>query len=880
MRRFLARLNSLFHRGRDERELAREVAAHLALIQEDFERRGMPPDAARLAARRAYGGVDYAMELQRDARGFPGLEQAVQDVRHAWRSLAKSPGFVAVALLSLAFGIGVNTAIFTLVNGILLKSLPVPDAHRLVQVKAHFKEFDSSAFTFPAYRELARRSDIFADTAGVSGGLRVLDTGGQRRKVEFQMVTGSFFRFLGGRPALGRLIDEEDDRVEGAHPVCVLGYQAWQAYFGGDPGVVNRTIQVDGVPVQVVGVAAADFAGAELQRRVDVWVPTAMTADFTRNRRANPNVVWISMLARLRPGISSEEASARLAAASAAIEETLPKDRANANATYIMVDGSKGLDRWRTSLHDPLVILMGAVTLILLVACANLANLLLARTNERQQEFAIKLALGISRWRLMRQALLETVLLAMAGGAAALLLAGGLTRFLLTLFNSGNRYQALNVAPDASVFFYTLCGCLLTALIAGLYPAWRASCATAGPGLKGAALRGHQRSFVRRSLILVQVALAVVLLFGASLFSHSLRNLKTIDLGFDMDRVLTVNIGDSGPRQNLKPQIAPPALAAVLDRVRQLPGVQSAAFTEPGPLSGGMMGTTTHVTDARGTRAIDTNVMFAGTDFFHTLRVPILRGRDFTAADRKGAPPVLIVNQRLASLLAPGGDLVGMRIDAWDLKNAEIVGVAGNSKYQGVREEAKAIVYEPFDQAKVTGGVLEIRCRSSLAAIDRDVRRIVRASAPGYQVSDATPLDVLRDNLIAQDRLLSFLSTLFGVLGAALALIGIYGLISYSVTRRTREIGIRISVGAQTSDVLWLVLREALLLVAAGVLAGLPLALRLSETIRKMLYQVSTSEPLDIWVTIVLMVAGGLIASWIPGRHAARIDPVRALRYD
>lgn len=880
MRRFLARLNSLFHRGRDERELAREVAAHLALIQEDFERRGMPSDAARLAARRVYGGVDYAMELQRDARGFPGLEQAVQDVRHAWRSLAKSPGFVAVALLSLAFGIGVNTAIFTLVNGILLKSLPVPDAHRLVQVKAHFKEFDSSAFSFPAYRELARRSDIFSDVVGVSGGLRVLETGGERRKVEFQMVTGSFFRFLGGRPALGRLIDEEDDRVEGAHPVCVLGYQAWQAYFGGDPGVVNRTIQVDGVPVQVVGVAAADFAGAELQRRVDVWVPTAMTADFTHNRRDNPNVVWISMLARLRPGISSEEASARLAAASAAIEETLPKDRANANATYIMVDGSKGLDRWRTSLHDPLVILMGAVTLVLLVACANLANLLLARTNERQQEFAIKLALGISRWRLMRQALLETVLLAMAGGAAALLLAGGLTRFLLTVFNSGNRYQALNVAPDASVFFYTLCGCLLTALVAGLYPAWRASCATAGPGLKGAALRGHQRSFVRRSLILVQVALAVVLLFGAGLFGHSLRNLKTIDLGFDMDRVLTVNIGDSGPRKDLKPQIAPPALAAVLDLIRLLPGVQSAAFTEPGPLSGGMMGMTTHVTDARGTRAIDTNVMFAGTDFFHTLRVPILRGRDFTAADRKGAPPVLIVNQRLASLLAPGRNPIGMRIDAWDLKKAEIVGVAGNSKYQGVREEAKAIVYEPFDQAKVTGGVLEIRCRSSLAAIDRDVRRIVRASAPGYQVSDVTPLDVLRDNLIAQDRLLSFLSTLFGVLGTALALIGIYGLISYSVTRRTREIGIRISVGAQTSDVLWLVLREALLLVAAGVLAGLPLALRLSETIRNMLYQVSTSEPLDIWVTIVLMAAGGLIASWIPGRHAARIDPVRALRYD
>jgi predicted permease len=609
-------------------------------------------------------------------------------------------------------------------------------------------------------------------------------------------------------------------------------------------------------------------------------VPTAMAADFLPFRRDNPTGVWVSILARLHPGVSLEQASARLAAASASIEESLPKDRANAKATYIMVDASKGLDRWRTRLHDPLVILMGTVTLVLLVACANLANLLLARTNERQQEFAIKLALGISRWRLMRQALLETVLLALAGGAAALLLAGALTRFLLQLFNSGNSYQVLNVAPDASVFLYTLCGCLLTALVAGLYPAWRASCSRAGPGLKGAALHGHQRSFVRRSLILVQVALAVVLLFGASLFSHSLRNLKLIDLGFDMDRVLTVDIGDSGPRKNVRPQVAPPALAAVLERVRQLPGVASAAFTKPGPLSGGMMWATAHVTDAAGRRDIDTNVMFAGTDFFRTLRMPILRGRVFTAVDRKGAPPVLIVNEQLASLLAPGRNPIGMHIDASDLKDAEIVGVVGNSKYQGVREETKAIIYEPFDQAQVTGGVLEIRCRAGMAAVDRDVRGIVRASAPRYQVSDVTPLNVMRDNIIAQDRLLSFLSTLFGALGTALALVGIYGLISYSVTRRTREIGIRISVGAQTSDVLWLVLREALLLVAAGVLAGLPLALRLSETIRKMLYQVSSSDPLDIWMTIVLMAAGGLVASWIPGRRAARTDPVRALRYD
>jgi predicted permease len=805
-------------------------------------------------------------------------EQAQQDLRHAFRGLSHSRSFVAVALISLALGIGVNTAIFTLVNGILLKNLPVADPHRIVQIKARLKTFDSSAFNFPLFRELRRQDAIFSNVTGFSGRNGMLETAGDPRRVDYEFVTGSYLAFFGARPALGRLIDEEDDRVEGAHRVCVLSFRAWHTHFGGDPGILNRTIRMDGVPVQVVGVAAPDFVGAELQRRYDLWLPTALLADFS-NARESPNYIWLRILARLKPGITFGEAQARLEGASRAIEEALPKDRANAHAVYRIVDASKGFDSWRTPLHDPLFILMGAVTLVLLVACANLANLVLARTSERYREFAIKLSLGISRGRLLRQLLVETLLLAVCGGAAALLLSLGLTRYLLALFNAGSRYQTLQVAPDRSVFLYTFGVSVLTAFIAGVYPAWQASRADAGAGLKGASFHGLRRSFVRRGLILVQVTLAVVLLFGASLFAHSLGKLKVVNLGYEIDRVLTVDIGPKGPAKSFRPVKASPALAAVLNRVRQLPGVESAAFSTPGVLSGGMMSSSVTVKES-GRQMHDVSFLFAGAGYFSTMRIPLLAGRAFTAADRPDSPPVAIVNQQLASALWPGQNPIGQHFDGWGIKNLEIIGIAGNTKYQNIREKTRPIVFQAFEQMPERGGALEIRFRGVAAAVERDIRQIVKSAAPDYQVSNLSAMELMRDSVIAQDRLLAFLSTLFGMLGTALALVGIYGLISYSVSRRTREIGIRMSVGARPGDVLWLFLRESLMLVVAGVLIGLPLALDLARYLGKLLYQVSTSDPLGIGITLVLLTLGGAVASYLPGRRAARVNPVQALRYD
>ncbi len=738
--------------------------------------------------------------------------------------------------------------------------------------------FAAGAFSYPAYRELQRQTGVFASLIAFQQVIRLVDFGGGPRRTEFAIVSGPYFGFFGGQPALGRLIDEKDDEVEGGSPVCVISYDAWQERFGGDPAVLNRTIRVGGVPLRIIGVAPRGFIGADLERRHEVWAPTSVASDLLNLKRDFPNAVWLWIMGRLRPGVSLVEGDARVAAASPAIEAALPGQHVNAGAVYHLLDGSHGNDTWRSSLHDPLSILMGAVTLVLLVACANLANLLLARAGERRQEFAIKLALGISARRLLRQLMLETVAIALSGGVLAWIVAFAVTRYLLGLFNAGSTNRHLYVSPDASVLLYTFAACLLTALIAGLYPAWQASRTDISRRLPAA----PGRSFIRRGLILVQVTLAVVLLFGASLFAHSLRKLKTIDLGYHIDHVLSAVVDSSGPRGKLKATTPPPEFAEMLARVRQLPGVEAVAWSSMGMLSGWASGYSQEFTDSLGRkRQVEAHLIFAGAGFLRTMRMPLLKGPRFQPSWRplgtatRGASSIRSLPRK-----SQREDPIGKRIPGADKKEVEVVGVVGNSKYNNPREADQAILYYSFDQQPRAGGVLQIRCRGDMDGIARDVREIVRTTAPAYEVSNVTSLELLRDGVISQDRLLGFLSSLFGALGTALALAGIYGLIAYSVTRRTREVGIRMSVGAQRGDVVWLFLRESAVLLAAGMAVGMPLALVMARLIGKMLYGVSTMEPGDIALTLAAMGAGGLAAAYLPGRRAARIDPVRALRYD
>lgn len=858
-------------------EIDDEFQFHMEQRIADLMAQGASEAQARREAARMFGNRANLSDTTRDRDLLVWLQSILQDTRFAIRNLRRSPTFTAVAILSLAFGIGVNAAIFTLVDGILLEKLPVPDPQRIVQVHGHYKDFDNDSFNVPILRELQRQHDIFADAIGFYANPVLMDLGGEPQNARAEFVTGGYFRFFRARPALGRLIDDEDDRTEGAHPVCVLSFDAWHNLFGGDPAALRRTIHIRDTTLQIVGVAPPGFVGGELQNRYDMFVPTSEGNHLAGIPRESGNYIYLQILGRLQPSLTRPAASARLAAASRGIEESLPKGHANAAGVYQLLDASRGFDRWRSTLHDPLFILMGAVSLVLLVACANLANLLLARATERRQEFAIKLAIGISRWRLMRQLLVETALLAAAGGGFALLAGAALTRLLLSIFNAGSSWTLLQVSPNVSVFWFTAGACLLTILMAGLYPAWKASHTDPAPGLQATALTGRH-GLMRRTLILVQVALAVVLLFGAGLFSHSLRNLKVIDLGYRIDHVLSVDIFVRGAL-NARPKNGDPEMREVLERARHLPGVEAAAVASPGILTDGLMRTSIKPTDGSdaGRQPISATVVVSTPEFFATMRQRLLGGRDFSNADGFGAPLVAIVNQRLAAMAWPGQSAIGKHFDGYG-KGVEVVGVVADSRDHEIRGIADPTVYMAFDQHQTGGGSLTMRCHSPMTAIESAVRQLVKSAAPGYEVSRASSMEVMRDRQISQERLLAFLSTLFGVLGTTLALVGIYGLIAYSVMRRTREIGIRISVGAQGRDVLWLFLREAALLLTAGMLMGLPLALLLARFVGKLLYQVPTLDPASIAATVAFIALGGIAASLIPARRAARVDPLTALR--
>jgi predicted permease len=873
------KLRDTFRPHRVEDQIDDEFQFHIEQRIADLMAQGATEQQARRAAARMFGNRANVADKTRDRDILVWLQSIVQDVRFAARNLRRSPTFTAVAILSLAFGIGVNAAIFTLVDGVLLEKLQVPDPQRIVQLQARLSNFENDRFNVPVLHELQRHADLLSEAIGFHSGSLQIDLGGEPNRVFAEFVSGGYFGFFRARPALGRLLDENDDRSEGANPVCVLSYPAWQSLFGGDPAVLRRSVRVRDTVLQIVGVAPPGFVGGELQSRYDLFVPTSESNDLAGIPWQSSNYIYLQILGRLQPGLTLPAASARLAAASAQFEEALPKNRANQGATYRLLDASRGFDSWRSTLHDPLIVLMGAVSLVLLVACANLANLLLARAAERRQEFAIKLAIGIGRWRLMRQLLVETALLSAAGGACALLAGAALTRAMLALFNAGSEWRVLQVSPNTSVLWFTFGACLLTILLAGAYPAWKASRTDAAPGLHASSLSGRH-GLMRRALILVQVALAVVLLFGASLFSHSLRNLQVIDLGYNIENVLSVQVGKSGTLTGNLGTTAAPEMREILDRARHVPGVEAAAFNSPGILSGGYMRGEMTLTDGgNGGRAIDSaNYVMASPGFFATMRVRLLGGRDFSSSDGPGASPVAIVNRRLASMAWPGQSPIGKHFDGWNLKGVEVVGVIADSRDHAVREHADPTVYLAFDQQKITGAALELRCRGSLPAIEAAVRQIVKSAGPGYAVSRAASMELMRDNQISQERLLAFLSSLFGVLGTTLALVGIYGLIAYSVMRRTREIGIRISVGAQGRDVLWLFLREASLLLGAGMLVGLPLALLLARVVGKLLYQVPTLDPASVAATVALVAVGGVAAAVIPARRATRVDPLSALR--
>ena len=833
-----------------------------------------------------------------------------QDVRYGTRILRKSPGFTAVAVLSLALGIGANTAIFTLLNAVLLKSLPVREPDRLVLFDDSPGEGTSTGdppkgrwqrFSYPAYEYLRDHNESLEGLCAFRTGearlsVRIQGSSGEAaQRAQGHLVSGNYFAVLGVKSIVGRLLTPEDDAAV-ALPAAVLSHAYWKEKWNSDPQIAGKSVVLNGTSFTVVGVAPPEFFGERVRRAPDFWLPLAFQPQVEMHDSAlnDEKVYWLNLMGRLKPGVGSEQAQAsvnvalqQFLIAQAGAEITDERRTAIQNSFVKLAPGGRGISGLRFFYSEPLRMLMAIVVLVLLIACANVGNLLLSRSASRQTEMSLRLALGASRARVVRQLLTESVVLAAIGGAIGLLFARWGVDALVALVS---RTTPLDVRPDPLVLGFTAGVSLLSGVIFGLAPALRASRSDLSTALKAKSARVgglKLRSGLAPALIVSQVALSLVLLVGAGLFARSLLKLEREDLGFVRENVLLVDID---PRlAGYKPTELSALYRQLLDRLGALPGVRSTSIATYSPLSGtartsniSVQGYTPETGDEMLVRD-----MLVGPSYCETLGLPLVLGRQIGLQDTPASAKVAVVNQAFAETFFRGENPVGRRFgfgdeekDAGDL---EIVGVIGDAKYDNAKDKPEPTSYRPILQVQDQGAYssnLEIRTEGDPSAAASEVR-----SAIG-QVDDKLPVvgvatfsKQLADSL-RQERLVAEIVSFFGVLALILACVGLYGVMAHAVARRTNEIGIRMALGAESNSILWMVLRETLILVVTGIAIGVPVALGGARMISTQLYGLSAADPLTLaGAVILLMVVAGL-AGYLPARRASRVDPMVALRYE
>ncbi|MET0649041.1 MAG: ABC transporter permease, partial [Pyrinomonadaceae bacterium] len=827
-----------------------------------------------------------------------------QDVRYGARALWKSPGFTLVAALSIALGIGANAAISSLVNATLLRRLPVAEPERLAFVFSGTQGGLYSTTSYPDYVDFRDRSEVFEGLAARGGISASLGAGDGADLVAGSIVSGNYFEVLGVPAARGRVLTPEDDRTPGAHPVVVLSHGFWQRRFGGAE-VVGREVNLNGQSFTVVGVLPAEYTGVDLGRADDIYVPMSMQAVMRPPRggysgEMNPDLLkvrgnrWLWMVGRLKPNVEPEQAQAAVAVVSKQLDQSYPDT--NTDRTVTLTRAGEGDPQSRASLVSVARLLLSVVGIVLLIACANVANLLLARASGRRREMALRLALGASRWRIVRQLLTESVLLALLGGAAGLMLA----LWAIDLMKAAPPPPgALPIAPvftvDVRVLGFTLALSALTGVLFGLAPALQASRPDLVPALKDetVSLDRGRRFSLRGLLVVAQVALSLVLLVGAGLFLRSVRHARAIDPGFDAERLLVAQLNINLLRYTRAQ--GREFYRQVVERVGSLPGVESVSLTRNVALTGGastrgllIEGQTGDGNDLRSDGAgasspssnntVGVNVI--GLNYFKTFGVPVVRGRDFGASDAEEGPGVVVVNEAFAARHFAGQDPLGKRLSFNGARGPwrEIVGVARDSKYYTLGEARTPFVYLPLAQNHETGMALVVRAGGEPAALAASVRREVQSIEKNLPLTDARPMTEVLGAALYAARTGAALVTGFGLLALVLAAVGLYGVMAYTVARRTREVGIRMALGAQRRDVLRLVLREALALVACGVALGLAGAWAASRLLAGFLYGVSTTDPLTFLGTTAVLVAAALLAVLVPARRATKVDPMVALR--
>jgi predicted permease len=888
IRRLFAKLDNLIRRGRAESELNREVASHLALLEDEFVRRGMSPEEARMEARRAYGGVEQAKQLHREERSLLWLEQMLADLHYACRSLRKAPGFAAIAILTLALGIGANIAIFTVVNAVLLRPLPFQNPERLVRI---FDDLNGAGakdvgMSEPEFEDLRDRAGLFDDISVIYPASTALSGGDHSERIEMLGTSFDYFQVLGAQPALGRVYGPRD-AVPGFTESVVISDGLWKRQFGADPHILGRRIRVDEDGYTIVGVMPPDFRhpGETLAGDVELWAAAGFTASpfplpIVRSARLLPGAI-----ARLKPGLSIRQAQQQLDALAAHLAQTFPKDYPAPSRWSLRLEPAE--QSLTGSVRPTLVVLFAAVGFVLLMVAVNMASLLVARSSARLRELAIRQALGASRARLVRQLLTESVLVSLAGGLAAMLVLA-LTKESLLALMPADLPRLTEVHFDARVVVLACLLSILTGILFGLTPALHASATDPNRDLKEGTRGGtssvRQNRF-RSALVATEIALSVVLLSGAGLLVHSFWNALRVDPGFDPKSLMVARIWipvPNNPAMNRYQTVSQiTALSReLLRQARTLPGIQEVAVGTANsvPLVNNFNNRFTFsLPDQPDSAEKQRSAEFAaiGPGFFQVLRTPVLRGRSFTDADGEKAKRVVVVNESLARQYLNGRD-VGQRInlggDDW-----EIVGVVGDVRHDGLDSPVMPRVYRPLYQGAANELAIFLRGSES-SGLKQAVTRIVQGVDADLPVYGVRSMPEMMAASLARRRFSLSLMAGFGALALFLASIGIYGVMAYAVSQRAQEFGIRTALGAEPRDILLIALRPGAALTLTGVVVGLIAAQGATHLMASLLFGVSPADPLTFVGVPVTLALVALIACWIPARRAVRIPAVAALR--
>jgi predicted permease len=884
MRTIWKRLAALFRFRRLEQDLQDEFDHHLALIEAELRATGMDAPSARAEARRQFGSVAQTQEVYRERRGVPWIETSLRDIRYGLRGLGRNRGFTAAAVLSLALGIGANTAVFSLFYALMLRMLPVARPHELVYL---FMTGNRSAgyLSSGLYKELAGHKELFAGVVVRNAGGRTsfrTAPEGQPVAARSESVSANYFEVLGVPPAIGRYFtDEETHTIAPQRPV-VLGYDLWRNRFGADPKVLGRTLYTESKPLVVIGVAAPRFHGVSVEQAADMWLLARITNDTS--------TAGFWAIARLRPGVSRRQTQSALDVImprfQAALYGSKPDSILKRRQMEQRIDAREaatGLSFLRDEFAAPLRILLLAAELVLLATCANVAHLLLARGAARQREIAVRLSLGASRGRLVRQALTESLLLAALGSALGLFFAWWGTRYLL-FFIPAWKLGTLHVAPDRTVLLFAIGISVLAAMAFGLAPALRSTAIDPLASMRPSSGGTGRRMALRRSLVAAQVAFSVVLVAMAGLFGQSLGQLRSVDLGFQDQSVL--QFWPNFPSAWKDPQ----QLAArdrLVTELAATPGIVSVSYNAPDLFHGRSWSSEIRVPGSQPAASVPGRAFLItlGPQYFSTLGAAVTLGREFGRSDSAGSPKVAIVNQAFLRAYLPGernplGRVVAMlNEEPGATEPRTIVGTVPDIAHQGVKEKSDPTMYLPASQIETPFGyaAMIVRARIPSAAATAAIRQTAARIAPGLVTETETVREEI-DGQIFQDRMLATLSGFFGGLALLLAAVGLYGVVAYTTALRSGEIGIRIALGAPRASVLWLVLRDALLLVTIGLAVGLPFSFAAARAVGSILFGIRPAGPLAFVATSTVLLAIGLAAAFLPARRAAGMNPMQALR--